>query len=193
MLGTNDFKHGFKVKAEKICISIRMDMNLSKTDPLDAILLAEYLDIPLFCLEDAFENCINKQALKILISSGKFNAVLMPNADGDKIIIHNTHHSRKRQQSNLMHEIAHFLLKHEINPETARIAQQYGIKYIDTLHENEAKYLGGCLQISRPALLLAAQTMNEFQMAEYFNASNEMVRYRLRMTGVLKQLNHRKI
>ena len=115
----------------------------------------------------------------------------MRTQNGNKIIIHNTYQSPKRQQSNLMHELAHHILKHDVDVETARIASQFGLKYVNDSHENEAKYLGGCLQICRPGLLWAAAALTEGEISDYYTASEEMVRYRMRVSGVLKQIHYR--
>lgn len=192
MPGKDDFQRGFKTRAEKLGISVRKDLNLAEYDPLDAFSLAEHFDISILSIDQIFADCPTHSAFKTLKSKDGFNAVLMTNYVGEKIIIHNTNQSAKRQQSNLMHELAHLILKHDVNTESVRIAQQYGLKYVDTLHENEAKYLGGCLQISRPALLWAVKSMNEIQMSEYYSASIEMVKYRLRVSGVLKQVGKNK-
>jgi Zn-dependent peptidase ImmA (M78 family) len=188
MSSKDDFQRGFKARAEKWGISVRKDLNLAEHDPLDAILLAEHFGISIFSIDQIFDDYQTHPAYKTLKSKDGFNAVLMSNYEGEKIIIHNTNQSAKRQQSNLMHELAHVILKHDVNSESARIAKQYGLKYVDTAHENEAKYLGGCLQICRPALLWAVKSMTEAQMSEYYSASAEMVKYRLRVSGVFKQM-----
>ena len=60
---------------------------------------------------------------------------------GSKIIIQNTRHSRLRQQSNIMHELAHVIRKHEIPNESAKLGHEFNLHYYNPLHEQEAKYL----------------------------------------------------
>lgn len=189
MAGSDKFKYGFKAKAEKLSISFREKMNLSSVDPLDAFALAEYLDIPIFSVEDVFDGEENRKPLETLIKSDKFNAILIRNIFGVKIIVHNIHHSLNRQQSSIMHELAHIILDHKVDPEVMRLANQLNLQYLNDENENEAKFLGGCLQLTRPALLWAfRQNMDEKKIADYFKASLDMVKYRMRISGVSKQL-----
>ncbi len=80
-----------------------------------------------------------------------------------------------------MHEFAHILLKHRFNtvdPETMLPQRNQN-------DEDEATYLGGCLQIPRRGLLWAAQRKMPLQaIALHFGASEEMVRFRSNVTSV---------
>lgn len=51
--------------------------------------------------------------------------------------------------------------------------------------------IDGALQITRPGLQWAIKRKSEEQISDYYNASLDMVRYRLNITGVLKQWNGR--
>ena len=115
----------------------------------------------------------------------------MPNSEGVKLIVHNDYHSAKRQQSNLMHELAHIILKHQISEEAAKLCFLYGLHYFNAEQENEAKFLGACLQITRPGLLWALKKEYTIeQISDYFNASIEMVQFRLNKSGVNKQRSY---
>jgi Zn-dependent peptidase ImmA (M78 family) len=64
----------------------------------------------------------------------------------------------------------------------------YGLHYYNAEQEQEAKFLGACLQISRPGLQWAVKEgLTNEEMSNHFNASLEMVRFRLNTSGVLKQ------
>lgn len=184
-------KRGFKAEAERLAEQYRGELNLSKFDPLDAFLLAKHLEIPIFSVEEAFEGDKNNPHFSIMSNTSLFSAMWMPNEDGDKIIIHNANHSYYRQQSNIMHELAHIIRKHEMPEETAQLCWLFNLHYYNPVHEQEAKYLGGCLQITRAGLLWAVKTHSEEQISKYYNASSEMVRFRLNATGVLKQLGNK--
>jgi Zn-dependent peptidase ImmA (M78 family) len=180
-------KRGFKAKAERISESYRKELGISKFDPMDAFQLAEHLNIPIVGV-DHLSCDLQNDHYNSLRNLDKFSAMWMPNEDNDKIIIHNNYHSLKRQQSNLMHELAHIILNHEIPDEQARLCQLLGLHYYNNEHEQEAKYLGGCLQITRPGLLWALKNnYSESRMSEYYTASLEMVNYRIKVTGVLRQ------
>lgn len=180
-------ERGFKAKAERLSEKFRNELAISKFAPLDAFDLAKHLEIPIFSVLELKDDLQPTQYDR-LSDPKKFSAVWMPNCDNEKIIIHNNFHSKKRQQSNLMHELAHIILGHEIPDEQARLCFLLGLHYYNPVHEEEAKYLGGCLQITRPGLLWCIKNGDsESEISEYYVASTEMVSYRLRITGVLRQ------
>jgi Zn-dependent peptidase ImmA (M78 family) len=71
-----------------------------------------------------------------------------------KIIIYHVNASQARQQSNMMHELAHIICKHEIIIPDGHILPGY-MRYFDKFQEAEAAYLGGCFQLSQPYLILS--------------------------------------
>lgn len=90
-----------------------------------------------------------------------------------------------------MHELAHLICAH---PKT-RIVTLPGfplpLREYHPDHEDEAIWLGACLQLPRNGLLWARlQGMDHEQIAAYYGASHEQVRYRLNKTGIDKQLRH---
>jgi Zn-dependent peptidase ImmA (M78 family) len=81
-----------------------------------------------------------------------------------------------------MHEFGHVLLKHKI----VRFDPNTGLPLRQQTNEDEATYLGGCLQIPRRGILWAVQRkMKQAEIAAHFNASEEMVRFRSNVTGVI--------
>lgn len=67
------------------------------------------------------------------------------------------------------------------------------LRNLDVEQENEAEWLGSCLQLPRPALIYSLKrSMTIEQIAEYYNCSNDMVQYRINITGVKKQLSYMK-
>lgn len=182
------FKRGFKAEAERLSEQYRNELEISKFDPLDAFKLANHLNVPVFTLKQTFEGIETNPSFIKLNAPANFSAIWMPNEDGDKIIIHNDNHSEKRQQSNIMHELAHIIRNHEVPVDCARLCMEFNLHYYNKEHEQEAKYLGACLQITRPGLLWALKrNYSELKISDYFNASLEMVRYRLNISGVLRQ------
>jgi Zn-dependent peptidase ImmA (M78 family) len=180
-------QRGFKARAERISESYRDELGISKFDPFNAFDLAKHLGVPVVGVEDLRKD-LGKEDYSRLSNKDKFSAMWMPNEDGDKIIIHNNFHSLKRQQSNLMHELAHIILDHCIPEEQARLCAVLGLHYYNEEHEQEAKHLGGCLQITRLGLLWALKKgYSETEISDHYTASLDMVQFRLRITGVLKQ------
>lgn len=86
-----------------------------------------------------------------------------------------------RYQSNLMHELTHILLNHPM----VGFDPQTGLPMREPHYEDEAIYLGSCLQIPRLGLQWASQKgYTRQEIAEYFGASEEMVRFRCNMIGI---------
>lgn len=184
-------RRGFKAEAERISENFRKELGISKFDQLDAFRLAKYLDIPVISVDEL--DGLPEEHLSILRQPSEFSAIWMPNEDGDKIIIHNNHHSPKRQQSNIMHELSHIICNHEIPEETARLCFLLNLHYYNTEQEQEAKYLGSCLQITRAGLQWALKrNYSEEKISDYYNASIEMVKFRLNTSGVLIQRSYYK-
>jgi len=82
-----------------------------------------------------------------------------------------------------MHEIAHCDLKHR------SIRKEEGYSFFlhsyDQTQEEEAAWLGGCLQIPRAGLQWALrQGMDDATIAQWFRASRKMVIFRSSMTGI---------
>jgi Zn-dependent peptidase ImmA (M78 family) len=61
----------------------------------------------------------------------------------------------------------------------------------DAEQEEEAKCLGSTLQLAKPGLLWARKrNMSYEDISDYFNASVNMVKYRMNITGIAKVIYH---
>ncbi|HBE16414.1 MAG TPA: Zn peptidase [Cyanobacteria bacterium UBA11149] len=152
-------------------------LGLKVYQPLSAGVLAKYFQAKIFTTETV-PNAEPEQ-IKILCDSDNWSAGIIRK---DPLwIVHNSRHAATRQESNLMHEFAHIILKHEMvgyDPKT-------GLPQRRQQDEDEAVYLGGCLQIPRRGLLWAVQKkMTIPQIALHFNASEEMVKFRINVSGI---------
>lgn len=185
------FARGFKTGAERKGVEQRRLLGLAATAPLDAFTLATHLHIEV-C---AFTTLLSDEEAQRLMYPAdpkqEISAFWMHNCDGDPIILHNPAHSVRRQQSDIMHEIAHIMLGHTCDEATRRICIQFGLQYYNKLQEEEAKFLGGCLQITRDGLLWALRKRySTSEIADFYNASEEMVRFRINATGAQRQRSH---
>jgi Zn-dependent peptidase ImmA (M78 family) len=103
----------------------------------------------------------------------------------DRLIVHNERHAPTRQASNLAHELAHYILGH---PPSEGLGDG-GCRRFDADQEDEAGWLGGALLVPRDgALTLFRNGMPVEEMPKHFGVSEQMCGYRLRMTGVLLQV-----
>ena len=177
------FRHGFKARANDIALGLRKQAGLAHTAPLDPRDVLQGLSIQIVPLSEFLSNCpLGTQAL--LSHSGGFSAMLLPVGQGKRIVIHNDAHSPRRQASNLAHELAHVLLVHA----TETVCTGDLARRADSLVEAEAAYLGGCILVPNEAAhRIAFSSVNSQTAADSYGVSEEMITYRLRMSGALKR------
>lgn len=188
-----NYRRGFKKWADEKVIEIRMQLGLYASSPLCAFKLCEFLKIPI--IEPSNVQGLSDDYLNELIGAGSthWSAATIPIIDGKYIIVHNPTHSPARQQSNLMHELAHILCGHRISENTKSTGLSGFLRNLDITQEDEAEWLGSCLQLPRPALIYSLKKkMTLEKIAEYYNCSIEMVNYRINITGVKRQLAYMK-
>lgn len=182
----NPLVRGFKSKANKTSLILREELGLKPYDKLCGFELAKHKGVYVYTLIDFG---IQESEMQ---EYSEWSAVTLLNKQGDRIIIHNHTHSSKRQQSNIMHELAHVICNHKMRDIVN------GLKFVlmrdfDEDQEAEADCLGGSLQLPREALLWALRRgMDKKSIAEFYNASIQMVTKRVNETGVMKQLSYKK-
>lgn len=180
------FNRGFKKQSEEKAIYFRRELGLLPYDPLPAQRLSEYLNIRILTPADILDK--TSDSYRILIGSKEWSALTLPCKSGKRIIIHNNKNSRYRQESDLMHELAHVICGHE-TPERSRIdGVDIMLRTYNEQQEKEAEWLGGCLQLPREALLWhIKKSQSVKEIAEFFSASVTMVRFRINSTGISRQ------
>lgn len=166
----------FRRRCESIATEQRHFLNLRAFEALPANLLAIRLNAKISTPQQVSN--LSSKHIETL-TSNQFSAAII--CDNPLWIIYNSTHAPARRESSLMHEFAHVLLKHQ----TVGFDPQTGQPLRIQKNEDEATYLGGCLQIPRRGLLWAVQQkMMLTQIAKYFGTSEEMVQFRINVTGV---------
>lgn len=180
---------GFKAEAERTALKFRKDLELEPHSPLCGFDLAKHLKIDVSAANEFFPAGHNMEDLTGPDSG--WSALTMKNGQDKTIIIHNQLHAPTRQQSNLMHELAHVICKHQ-QPESHRaIKLPFFMREFDKQQEEEANYLGSALQIPRDGLIWALKKrMEANDIADHFKASAAMVTLRINATGVKRQLSY---
>ena len=178
-----EFQRGFKTRANKIALGLRKQLGSSGTAPLDPRDVLHRLSIQIVPLSE-FQRICPCETAALLSNSGGFSAMLLPVERGKRIIIHNDSHSPRRQVSDLSHEVAHVLLAHP-----AEIVCMGDLaRRADSLVEAEAAYLGGCILVPNEAAhRIAFSGVDSHKAADGYGVSEEMITYRLRMSGALKR------
>lgn len=167
----------FRQRCEAIATEQRSLLGVRAFEPLTAETLGVKLGATLFT-PDRVPNLEPDQVALLLASDGWSAGIIRHNL---LWIVYNPRHAPTRHESNLMHEIAHLLLNHRpvgFDPVT-------GLPKRKQSNEDEATFLGGCLQIPKRGLLWATQRkMLLPQIATHFGASEAMVRFRSNVTNV---------
>ena len=177
-------RRGFKKWAEDQAVSCRRDLGLQPEAPLAAAALATHLEIPIFTPHHipGMPPPVLRQLLRTDPQSWSAVTLLV----GEQaLIVHNPQHSVRRQESDLMHELAHLLCSHQPVMITSIPGLPFPIREFNAEQEDEAIWLGGCLQLPRPALLWAIRRgMDTEQISQHFIASTRLVGFRRGKTGV---------
>jgi Zn-dependent peptidase ImmA (M78 family) len=185
---------GFAAEAERTAASLRQELGLRPHERLCAFHLCEHLRIRVAVAEQV--EGLSADSLEILDHpSGKsWSAVTIPYHASQRtsyLIIHNQVHSPARQQSNVMHEVAHILQGHTLSAvDTGNGLPDYMRLYPEE-QELEANCLGWTLLLPRAALLhKLSNGWDHAAIMEHYQVSAEMVRLRINSTGVLRQLGN---
>lgn len=186
----SSLKRGFKAEAERKAKQYREVLNLPPYSPLCAFELANYINVPVYKATDIL---VDSNVIEHLIGTednrSEWSALTMITEAGNQIIIYNPNNSKARQQSDLMHELAHIICKHERQHLEYDFDIPIGMRHFNDVHEAEATTLGATLQLASPCLIWAKNKgMSYDEVSEYFNASIEMVRFRMNTSGVGKRM-----
>lgn len=194
----NLLPRGFKTRAEEKSLEIRNLLGIRPTEACPARRVATLYDvsitsnaalieiIPQLVAEFPDEAEVRQQLETIYSTNSGFSA-LVAIICGHKMILYNESHSAARQESDLMHEIAHIIREHP--GDDLKLNSDISLRAHDAQYEQEATWLGSVIQIPEAGLMsLARNKLSIEKIAERYNASIEMVNYRWRMCGVGKRL-----
>jgi Zn-dependent peptidase ImmA (M78 family) len=103
-----------------------------------------------------------------------------------KIVVVSPLRNSGRQNSDIAHELAHLMLKHDLSE--IREIDGMPFRTCKPDEEEEATAFGGTLLLPRPLLLSAARRRATVdQIATQYDVTVEMARFRFNTTGVAKQ------
>lgn len=167
----------FRQRCESIATEQRSLLGLRAFDPLSAATLAAHLSAVLFTPQQL--PSLTSEQVSLLLASNSWSTAVV--RQDPLWIVYHPQHAPARRESDVMHELAHVLLKHLLvgfDPTT-------GLPNRRQQDEDEATYLGGCLQIPRRGLLWAVErTMTLTEICAHFGASEKMIRFRGNVAGV---------
>jgi Zn-dependent peptidase ImmA (M78 family) len=176
-------RRGFKTEALELAAEIRAELDLTPFEPLDPWALAAHLDIPVWALSSYRED-IPQAATHLLIDdTAAFSAMLA--CDGlRRVIIYNDGHAVTRQRADICHELAHALLLHRPHPAFRGEPPRF-----DDEQEEEARWLGGVLQVSDEfCLLCCRESLTSAEAALRIGVSQQLMQWRLNMSGAHRRV-----
>lgn len=187
-----NLKRGFKAESARRANNLRSELGLQPNDPLYARVLARHMRIPV-CTPDKIHG-LSLQDLDELLGRGSSNwSAVTVVAPQKPFIIHNASHSTGRQESNIMHELAHLICNHQPSEIIQIDGYAFPLRSCNKSEEEEADWVCGCLKLPREGVLWAVRSgMSTEVIAERFASSIDLARYRIRITGVEKQVQREK-
>lgn len=175
-------RRGFKKEAKEIALQARGELEIEVFAALDPYAIADLYGIEVHDLSAPDLPAAAVQHFTTLRTE-VFSAALVPVGTGC-IVIENHVHDPLRRRSTMAHEMAHVLLEHEFG---LLLASDNGCRASSSVIEDEAAELSGELLIPWDAARIAAfKGWSDLAVAEYFNVSEPMARWRMNATGVRK-------
>jgi Zn-dependent peptidase ImmA (M78 family) len=180
-------RHGFKAQAERLSAQARQDLGLDPTSPLDPWRYAQHIGVLVLDFE-AIEISADCKKCLLQTDSESWSGMTLKEGGVTAIIV-NPSHSRGRQSSTLMHELAHVILKHV----PARVdVSTTGMLLLSDYSEDaeaEADWLAAAMLLPREVLIRSRRRGEAItDIAATFGTSDQLCEWRLRMTGVDVQL-----
>jgi hypothetical protein len=180
---------GFKTWTERLSAGIRRNLGLAATDPLPPKRIAEYLGVRLWTPHDVPD--LPTEVLDQLLrhDASGWSAVTQE-IGNDIVVIYNPEHSPGRQSSDIAHELAHLLLKHEPGRVIISVEGSVVLRSYDAQQEEEANWLAWSLLLPRVALVAARRDQKTVQdIAEEYGVSTTLANFRLQKCGVDTQVH----
>ena len=174
---------GFKAMAERESARLRSEMGLRPDAPLDVREFAGHLQVKVVCAGELIDRARLEELERIQAFS--FSAATFKISDRDYIVT-SPLRSDERRNSDIAHELAHLVLKHELS----EVREVDGVPFRTCRpdEEEQATAFGGTIMLPRPLLLAAASRgQGPAEIAAANEVTLEMARFRYNTTGVAKQ------
>jgi Zn-dependent peptidase ImmA (M78 family) len=181
-------RRGFKSQCERRSIELRRLLAHRPIDPLSASEVAEHYNVTVWHPRQI--SGISESDIGHLLGPGREEwSGFTLRIEERHLVVLNSSQSSQRQNSVLMHELAHIILGHELALAMFAASGDFAPSTYNQEQEDEAAWLGGTLLLPRPALLwMRRQRLPDDQAATHFGVSLDLLRWRIRMTGIDYQL-----
>lgn len=178
------FRRGFKSQCERRSVEIRKDLGLPKVAPLNAFDLAQHYDIKVWSTNEITGlSAEDKNNLTMEDNDSWFALTIRMGIHN--LVIYKDGQSSPRINSVVMHELSHIILGHELAEACILADGSLVPSNFNQDQEEEANWLGGTLLLPRPALLhIRRNQLSNNIVRDEFGVSEDMLKWRIRMTGV---------
>lgn len=178
-------RRGFKAESERLARDIWREMRLESGSPMDPEKLAEHLGHVVRPAAALVDSAKLKELYEL--QEDAFYACTFELRNGRYAIVFNPLMPPERRRSDVAHEVAHLVLDHRLT-RLHRLGE-VPFRSCDKEQEEEANWLAGCLLLPRFALFHDLRSGKKASgIARDRGLSPKMVDYRLRVTGVERQL-----
>jgi hypothetical protein len=182
---TDGLRPGFKADAERLAESVRVELALKASQPLDCLALADHLGIEVISLRELRRHGAKDESIHTLVSAEAGFSAATVCAGTRRLVVYNPTEPPGRRANSLAHELSHVLLEHDPTPALGA----GGCRHWANREEAEADWLGAALLVPREgALDWMTRDGNLERGAEHFGVSVELFRWRVNHTGVSRQL-----
>jgi Zn-dependent peptidase ImmA (M78 family) len=183
-------RRGFKSQCERRSAEIRKSLGLAHDEPLNAIDLAQQLNATIWSERDVVALPENDLA-QLTVADGQSWSAFTLRVGNYYLVVFNSTQSPPRINSVIMHELAHISLGHELHSASLTEDGHLVPTNYSQDQEDEADWLGGTLLLPRPAMLkIRRDRLSDAAAMAKYKASEEMLKWRFRMTGVDYQLGY---
>ncbi len=181
------YKRGFKSWCENTSAALRAELKLGTADGLDPRKLAAHLEIIVWKLEEI--PGIPDECVAVLrADSDSWSAATVCVGIRHAVIL-NSGHSPARMNSDFMHELSHLVLAHTPARVDVSNDEMLLLSTYNRAQEEEANWLSGALLLPRDALFnIRRQELTDVTACRLYGCSQDMLTFRLRVTGVDLQL-----
>ena len=185
-------RRGFKSQCERRSVEVRKNFDLASDDPLSAFDVAK--DIGAFVwTEQNIRDLPEEDIKRLIVDDRECWSAFTIRIEDHHLIVLNSSQTQPRQNSIVMHELAHIMLGHELTSAALTEDGHFVPTTYDQNQEDEADWFAGTLLLPRPTLLkIRYSEMNDDTAMTHFMVSRQMLTWRFRMTGVDYQIANSK-
>lgn len=184
-------QRGFKSRCEQIARRYRKSLGVSLEAPLPFSRLADDLGVVVWTPADVPGLDTDTVRQLSVADADAWSAVTVA-LDGKRIVVVNSAQNARRIPNNVVHELAHVILGHDAARVDISEDGHLWLSTYDRGQEDEADWLASALLMPRDGLLQCfARYGDPGRIADHFNVSVPLVRWRLNATGVARQVRGR--